>query len=137
MGEFSCRILEYLEWAERDEQDVWLCDDIRQAYITVKLADLGDPHPFVTASYSMYGLPPEQLYPHILARRRAKLGKFYSAFWPKRAALLADPLTAKRRECPKCAALPQIPKKPAASERQESVRFAAISGQRKRDISGS
>ena len=30
----------------------------------------------------MYGLPPGQLYPAILARRKAKLGPLYDSFYP-------------------------------------------------------
>lgn len=99
MGKFSGRILIYLEWAEAHESDRWLQDDYRQAWIVVLLADRGLPFPFVTASYIMYGLHPNKLWPAIMARRRAKLGPLYSQFFP--------------------APLPALPpKKPPQSERQ-------------------
>jgi hypothetical protein len=82
--------------------DPWIRDDLRQSYITVALAEKGSPIPFVEASYRMYGLHPEKLYPAILARREALLGQ-------------SGRSTAKRRQIgpvPLC--LP--PKKPARKE---------------------
>lgn len=68
------RILARLIQCEAHEPDVWLRDDYRQAFIAVSFAARGIPEPFVEASYVMYGLHPEKLYPAILARRSALLG---------------------------------------------------------------
>ena len=68
------RILARLMQAEAHETDVWLRDDYRQAFITVSFAAKGSAIPFVEASYLMYGLHPDKLYPAILARRAALLG---------------------------------------------------------------
>jgi hypothetical protein len=62
---------------EAHEPDVWLREDYRQAFITVALAAKGSPMPFVEASYIMYGLHPDKLWPAVLARRAALLGTNY------------------------------------------------------------
>jgi hypothetical protein len=74
------RVLAALVRAEAHEPDVWLRDDIRQAFIAVSLAGQGDPQPVVTASYRMYGLHPDKVWPAIVARRKALLGNEYAKF---------------------------------------------------------
>jgi hypothetical protein len=79
----TLRVLEYLQWAEANEPDPWLQDDYRQSWITLRFAGRGFPQPFVTASYVMYGLHPERLWPAIVERRKAKLGPLYPRFFPE------------------------------------------------------
>jgi hypothetical protein len=76
---FTDRILACLIQAEAHENDPWLRDDIRQSFITLSLAENGDPQPFVSASYRMYGLHPDKLWPAIIARREALLGREYNS----------------------------------------------------------
>ena len=95
----SSRILEYLAWAEQNEPDVWLRDDLRIAWITVRFAELGYANPFVLATQQVLGIHPDKLQAAIEARRRAKLGALYDNF-----------------------ALNLPPKKPAASVRLPSWR---------------
>jgi hypothetical protein len=71
---FANRVLARLIQLEAHEPDVWLREDIRQSFITLSLALKGYSQPFVAASYRMYGLHPDKLYPAILARRKMLLG---------------------------------------------------------------
>lgn len=71
------RIMARLIQLEAHEPDVWLRDDYRQSFITLHLALEGNPQPFVSASYQMYGVHPDKLYPAIVARRKALLGPLY------------------------------------------------------------
>jgi hypothetical protein len=68
-------ILGYLASAEMREEDVWLRDDIRIAWITVLNAAQGSPIPHIEATYTVLGLHPDKVYPAILARREALLGR--------------------------------------------------------------
>jgi hypothetical protein len=68
-------ILDYLASAELREDDVWLRDDVRIAWITVLNASQGSPIPHVAATYAVLGLHPDKVWPAILARREALLGK--------------------------------------------------------------
>jgi hypothetical protein len=83
MGKFSRRVQAYLCLAESREPDVWLAEDYRQAWIAIALAEQGCPDPFVVASYRMYGLHPDRLWPAIIERRKAKLGPLYPQFFPE------------------------------------------------------
>ena len=72
------RVLARLEKAERQERDPWLADDYRQSWISILTFTRGD-YPtfsaaFEAASYRMYGLHPDQLWPAICARREVNLG---------------------------------------------------------------
>lgn len=69
------RALARLVCAEAHEPDVWERENYRQAFITVSLAAKGSPEPFVEASYRMYGLHPDKLWPAIVARRAWVLGE--------------------------------------------------------------
>ena len=70
----ACRILDRLWEAETSEPDVHLRQDYRQAWICVSLASRGEPEPFITSSYRIYGSHPNKVWPQILANRKAKLG---------------------------------------------------------------
>ena len=71
---FSDRVLARLVQSEAHEVDPHLRDDYRQSFITVSLASKGNTVPFVAASYQMYGLHPDKVWPAIVARRAAMLG---------------------------------------------------------------
>ena len=71
---FSGRVLARLIQAEAHEPLVYFKDDIRQAFITVTLAARGNTMPFVVASYQMYGVHPDKLWPKMTARRNWLLG---------------------------------------------------------------
>jgi hypothetical protein len=68
-------ILDYLASAELREEDVWLRDDIRIAWVTVLNASQGSQSPHIEASYRVLGLHPDKVWPAILARREALLGR--------------------------------------------------------------
>ena len=78
------RILARLIQSEAHEPDVSLRDDYRQTFIGLSLAvkkrgapaATEDPRrDFIEASYVMYGLHPDQLWPAIIERRQALLGR--------------------------------------------------------------
>lgn len=71
------RVLVYLGVAERKESDPWLRDDIRIAWITTLYASRGNPQPHVDATYRVLGIHPDKVWPAILARREALLGRQY------------------------------------------------------------
>lgn len=102
----SDRILARLVVFEAREPNPHLRDDYRQAFITVSFAAKGHPYPFVEASYVMYGLHPDKLYPSILARRSALLG-------PGGEALMAH--------TPSLPASPKKPVRSAAKPRKEEA----------------
>lgn len=77
----SERVLVCLEKAERAEIDPWLRDDIRIAWITTLYAARGNPQPHVDATYRVLGIHPDQVWPHIVARRQAMLGSDYPKFF--------------------------------------------------------
>jgi hypothetical protein len=75
------RAIEDLARQEMREIDPWLRDDLRQAQITLILAQRGNTEPFVVASYTMYGVHPDKVWSSIQAMRHAKLGAEYSSFY--------------------------------------------------------
>jgi len=75
------RVIARLDEAELREPDIWFRQDVRQARIVVALARKGDPAPLVTSSYTVYGLHPDNVWPAILAKSRAKLGREYSEWF--------------------------------------------------------
>jgi hypothetical protein len=85
-----CRILNRLEEAERSEPDSWLRHDIRQAFITISLAQKGSPMPFIEASYAVFGKHPDRVWPHIMANRKAKLGKEFGDWFDQAGNLKPD-----------------------------------------------
>jgi hypothetical protein len=64
-----------------DEQlyDLHRRHDYREAFIVVVLAAEGDPQPMVTASYKIFGVHPDKVWPHIIADRKAKLDTEYES----------------------------------------------------------
>jgi hypothetical protein len=85
--ELTARILSRLEQSETRETDPWLQGDYRQAWISVSTFSRGKfptfSDAFVAASYLMYGVHPDQVWPRIVARRRAMLGASYGDFFPQ------------------------------------------------------
>lgn len=73
------RIFARLIQLEAHEPDVWLRDDYRQSFITLHLALEGNPQPFVSASYQMYGVHPDKLWAARIEKRKALLGPLYEA----------------------------------------------------------
>jgi hypothetical protein len=69
------RILAQLALAEAKEPCPWFRDDIRIAWITVLMASRGNTMPHVVATYQVLGLHPDKVWPAILARRAAVLGR--------------------------------------------------------------
>ena len=74
-------ILAHLVLAEAKEVDPHLRDDYRQAWITLRNLEKGIPQPFVNASYTMYGLHPDKLFPALTERRKAQLGREYPQWY--------------------------------------------------------
>lgn len=84
-------VLLYLEDAEKKEIDPWYRDDIRIAWITTNWAKNGVPEwftwdrsssPHVAATYQVLHCHPDAVWANITARRKAKLGASYAAFFP-------------------------------------------------------
>jgi hypothetical protein len=63
-------ILDYLASAELAEEDVWLRDDIRIAWITVLYASQGRPNPWLWAFNRVVGGHPDKVIPQLVARRQ-------------------------------------------------------------------
>ena len=70
----SERVLARLIQAEAHEQDPWMRDDIRIAWIATLYASQGNPQPHIDATYRVLGLHPDKVWPAICARRAAILG---------------------------------------------------------------
>jgi hypothetical protein len=75
------RILQRLRKAELAEPAIWLPQDYRPAFICVSLAARGEPAPFVSSSYRIYGTHPDLLWVKIQANRHAKLGREYGLWY--------------------------------------------------------
>ena len=116
------RILDRLWEAERSEPDIHLRSDYRQAFICVSLASRGEAQPFVTSSYTMYGIHPDKVWPHIIAKRKAKLGEEF-ADWFDAAGNL-------RPDIPKKTSLPVT----VHPDEQVPVRLAAVLAFPKQEI---
>jgi hypothetical protein len=79
----------YLEKAGNKETDQWLRDDLRIAWITVKWASEGVPEwawhadrgAYAAATYQVLHCLPDEVWPHIVAERHAKLGSLYASIW--------------------------------------------------------
>jgi hypothetical protein len=109
--DLSERVLSHLEVAEKKEIDPWFRDDYRIAWITVKWSHEGVPSwccysksPHIAATYQVLHCHPDEVWPRIVAQRKAKLGNAYEKVWG--------------------VALP--PKKPVRSARPEDVRSARL-----------
>ena len=103
----SERVLARLIQSEAHEALPYFKDDYRQAFITVNLAAKGNTEPFVVASYTMYGIHPDKVWPQIIAKRKVLLGREYPDFFD------ASGMSK-----------PDVPKK-------ESVNVMAVSSERK------
>lgn len=87
--ELTERVLVRLEQAEKKEIDPWYRDDIRIAWITARWSQHGipvwslhgDATPHVAATYQVLHCHPEQVWPHIVAERKAKLGPLNETIW--------------------------------------------------------
>lgn len=79
--ELTDRILRRLEQAEGDEADAWRRDDLRIAWSTVLHASRGESHSHFWATYGVLRVSPDQVWPMIVARRKAQLGAAYSQFY--------------------------------------------------------
>ena len=83
------RVLEYLESAQKKEIDPWLRDDLRISWITALWAVEGVPEwawhadrgPHAAATFQVLGCLPDEVWPHIVAARHAKLGSLYATIW--------------------------------------------------------
>ena len=75
------RILFRLERAEEGESNPHFRDDYRVAWITVLRAARGESCPFLSATISVLGCHPDQVWPHIVMERRVKLGPLYESFY--------------------------------------------------------
>jgi hypothetical protein len=107
------RILARLIQSEAREVNPHFKSDHREAFIVVALAAKNDTHPLVSASYRMFGVAPDKVWPHILADRQAKLGKEYSQWYDSAGNLKPE-------------ALPSpIPKKPSQSVTRDSKERSA------------
>ena len=78
---FTDRVVARLEQAELHESDAWYCDGIRIARLTVLYAAKGDPSPHFWATYNVLRTSPDQVWPAILARRKAMLGSYYAEIY--------------------------------------------------------
>ena len=70
--------------ARDQENEPWFNDDYQIAFLTVRYAqreDLNFCAPHVLATVEVLGCHPDKVWPRIVAQRKAKLGKFYSAWY--------------------------------------------------------
>lgn len=77
----SRRVMARLWSAEVREVNPHYQADIRIAWITVLLASRGELEPSVSATYAVLGKHPRDVWPAILARRHALLGRDYPLFY--------------------------------------------------------
>lgn len=77
----SERVLARLVQSQAHEVNPHLQADYRQSWITVYYASLGNPIPFVEASYRIHGCHPDKLWPQIVANRKAMLGPDYDKWF--------------------------------------------------------
>lgn len=110
----ASRILDRLMEAEMSEPEIWFRQDYRQAFICVSLASRGEAQPFVTSSYRIFGIHPDNVWPQIMAKRKAKLGKEFPEWFDQAGNLQPD--------IPKKTSLPITPH----PDVQVPVRLAAV-----------
>lgn len=121
--EWTERVLVHLERAEKKEIDPWLRDDVRIAWITVGWSQRGVPEsawhressPHVAATYQVLHCLPDQVWPRIVAARKAKLGAEYDAYYDEHGNWRVDPAV-------RALAVASSPKKPCVSERRRVSR---------------
>lgn len=124
--DLSDRVLAYLEREEKHERNPSLRDDYRIAWITTQWSQHGVPEwslhgdasPYVAATFQVLHCHPSEVWPNIVAQRKAKLGAEYSTMYDENDLLRKEDLLAGLSLSP--------PKKPAQSERQTArEKFAA------------
>src|SRR5262249_44486234 len=113
------RVMARLIQAEAHETNSHLRDDYRQAFICLSLAKRGNTEPFVVSSYQIYGLHPDKVWPAIMAKRAAKLGKEFGQWYSTDGQLLPDVGVPKKPSAPdtpneRIAALLSLPSLPIA-----------------------
>ena len=87
---FVGRVLLRLEKAEKDESNAHLRDDIRIAWVTCLYAARNEPKPHERATLAVLGILPDQVWPRILANRKARLGDEFSRWYEADGSPLAD-----------------------------------------------
>lgn len=83
------RVLVRLQDAEKKEIDPWVRDDLRIAWITANWSQKGVPQwswhkdsaPYVAATYQVLQCLPDEVWPRIVAKRKAQCGSLYSALY--------------------------------------------------------
>lgn len=109
------RIVARLEEAELHEVDPWQREAIRIARITVLYAAKGESHPHFWATYQVLRTSPDQVWPSIVAQRKAKLGELYSQFYDEQDLWRGGDLVD----------VDAAPKKPAGSVTMDRIRQRA------------
>jgi hypothetical protein len=102
----SERVMARLTSSEAHETDIWLRQDYRQAFICVSLAAKGNTEPFVVASYQVYGIHPDKVWPKILWNRQARLGREFPVWYDASGMMKPD-----------------LPKKPSTYSNPEAEKF--------------
>lgn len=109
-GAFVQRVLARLVQLEAHEPNLHFKSDYRQASIVLILLSRGNTMPFVVSSYQMYGKHPDQIFPGIVAQRKADLGKEYSRWYDERDVLR-----------PEFAAAPKKPNVSTTNEQEKAA----------------
>ena len=116
------RVLAHLEREEKHERNPSLRDDYRIAWITTQWSQHGVPEwslhgdesPYVAATFQVLRCHPSEVWPNIVAQRKAKLGAEYSQWY--------DEAGNPRHDLPTT----EAPKKPVRSVRHSArEKFAA------------
>jgi hypothetical protein len=87
---FVGRVLLRLEEAEKEESNLHLRDDVRIAWVTCLYAERNEPKPHERATLAVLGVLPGEVWPRILANRKAKLGDEFSRWYEPDGSPLAD-----------------------------------------------
>jgi hypothetical protein len=115
---FVRRVLARLKSAEGHETNRHFQDDYRIAWLTVLNAAGGHQQPHVAATYAVLRLHPNKVWPAIVERRKAKLGRLYDQIYDQHGQLRPPDYDKLFSENP--------PKKPP-----QSVRFERRQGERR------
>lgn len=86
------RVIARLWQFEVREPDFSFQTDYRITYIALLFASRGVKNPLVHASYLVLGLHPSKVWPSIVARRKALLGKEYPLFYDEAGNWKPEPL---------------------------------------------
>jgi hypothetical protein len=87
---FVGRVLLRLENAEKEESNPHLRDDVRIAWVTCLYAERSEPKPHERATLAVLGILPDQVWPRILANRKARLGDEFARWYEADGSPLAD-----------------------------------------------